>query len=201
MQPGPTPAAVRIIPRKTHSFIGCPDASGDAITGGRFAQTASPRGVHREWSSFPTMSQDDPIHSADMSVDRGPARAYEAYNEEAFRHFMAIECKRAERSGRSLLLLLVELKADRDGQTGIPPAMASRLFAALTACVREIDFIGWYRAGRLIGAVLTQGTDPGPDISRQISERVAGLMGERLSGVLGRRLDVRVVQLHLRISN
>ena len=148
------------------------------------------------------MSQDDPIHSADMWVDRGPAQAYEAYNEDAFRHFMAIECKRAERSGRSLLLLLVELKADRDGQAGIPPAVASRVFGALTACVREIDFIGWYRAGRLIGAVLTQGADvPGPDTSRQISDRVAALMGERVSGLLGRRLEVRVLQLRLRVSN
>ncbi|HJR59561.1 MAG TPA: hypothetical protein VJ813_09190 [Vicinamibacterales bacterium] len=148
------------------------------------------------------MSQDfDPSLSAAMSVDRGPAQSYEAYNEAAFRHFMAIECKRAERSGRSLLLLLVELRADRHGRNGIAPAIAFSLFSALTACVREIDFIGWYRAGRLIGAVLTQGAAaPTPESSRQIRERVAGLLGARLPAHVGKRLDVRVLQLRSRDS-
>lgn len=124
-----------------------------------------------------------------MALDRGPKGTYEAYSEEAFRHFLALECRRAERSARSLLVLLVDLHPDNEGRTAIAPDAGARLFSALSACVREIDFIGWYRANRVIGAVLTQGPDaPTPDASQKIGERV----GEALSLLVPRHLESRI---------
>ena len=70
----------------------------------------------------------DPLHdetASRMSVESvrcscGVAfegRLGQAYNEEAFRYFLAIERKRAERSHRTFLLLLVDVKkAARDAQ-------------------------------------------------------------------------------------
>lgn len=150
-----------------------------------------------------TMSQDlnrRPV--SELGLDRGPEQAYEAYNEEAFRHFLTIERKRAERSGRSMLLLLVELKAERDGDSLMDASVATRLFSALTACVREIDFIGWYRSGRVAGAVLTQGPEaPASDVSQQIGERVAHALSERLPSHVRHRIQVRILQLHSRVKN
>jgi hypothetical protein len=137
-----------------------------------------------------------------MGIDRGPDREYEAYQEQAFRHFLTVERKRAERAGRSMLLLLVEFKAGRSGDSVIDPALASKLFAALTMCVREIDFIGWYRCDRVAGAVLTQGPEaPAQDVSQQIGDRVAEALAERLPMHVRRRLQVRILQLHSRVKN
>ncbi|MEO7406670.1 MAG: hypothetical protein ABIZ92_06630 [Vicinamibacterales bacterium] len=131
-----------------------------------------------------------------MSLDRGPIGAYEAYNEEAFRHFMTIECKRAERSHRSLLLLLVELEANSHGQRGITPSVASGLFTGLTLCLREIDFMGWYRSGRVIGGILIQGADaPALHISRALTERIAKVLCESVPSQERSRVNVRVLQL------
>lgn len=149
------------------------------------------------------MSQDlDLRPTRGIGIDRGPEQAYEAYHEEAFRHFLTIERKRVERSGRSMLLLLVEFKADRDGDSLMDGWVATRLFSAMTACVREIDFIGWYRSDRVAGAVLTQGPEaPAPDVSQQIGERVAHALAERLPSHVRHRIQVRILQLHSRVKN
>jgi hypothetical protein len=137
-----------------------------------------------------------------MGIDRGPDQDYEAYHEEAFRHFLTIERKRAERSGRSMLLLLVEFQAERDGDSLMNASVAAKLFSALTACVREIDFIGWYRTDRIAGAVLTQGPDsPAPDVSQQIGDRVAQALSERLPSSVRHRIQVRILQLHSKVKN
>ena len=93
-----------------------------------------------------------------------------ACNEEAFRYFLAIERKRAERSGRPLLLLLVNVNG---GNARLDEAVSSRLFAAMAQCLRETDVVGWYREGRIAGAVLMQGADTqGAVASHQVRERV-----------------------------
>ena len=146
--------------------------------------------------------ESDPTGSRGMGIDRGPERAYEAYQEGAFRHFLTIERKRAERSGRSMLLLLVEFKAGRDGEGLLEAPMTSKLFSALSGCVREIDFIGWYRTGRVAGAVLTQGpAAPDQDVSQQIGERVAQVLSERLPVHVRHRIQVRILQLHSTVKN
>ena len=119
-----------------------------------------------------------------------------AYNEPAFRHFLAIERKRADRAGRSLLLMLVSLRPKDNGTDMFPADCARRVFEGLAFCVREVDFVGWYRDGRVAAAVLTQGArTPDPDIVHAIGMRVSEALEERLPWPLAARLDVRVLQL------
>jgi hypothetical protein len=120
---------------------------------------------------------------------------HQPYSEEAFRYFLGLERKRAERSGRSLLLLLVNLAADPNGAQSLAPEISSKLFSGLSVCVRDVDFIGWYRHGRVAGAVLTQGPDsPALEASDQIAQRVTELLRRRLSGQVAARLQIRVLQ-------
>jgi hypothetical protein len=123
-------------------------------------------------------------------------RTGQAYNEEAFRYFLAVERKRSERSRRSFLLLLVSIKK-RSGVSGpIRPAVGTSIFSGLWLGVREVDFIGWFREGRVAGAVLTQGADPiAPDVSRRISQRLTETLRGRVPANVARRLHVRVLQL------
>lgn len=118
------------------------------------------------------------------------------YNEDAFRYFLDIERKRAELSGRPFLLLLIDLKKVSGVDAAIEGQTAQSISAALAACVRDTDFLGWYRQGRVVGAVLTQ---HGEANSAGMTELVTGRVDSALRGTLPRetseRLQLRVYQL------
>jgi hypothetical protein len=122
-------------------------------------------------------------------------RLRQIYNEEAFRYLLAIERTRAERSCCSFLLVLVDLKNQRGMSGRITPAVAAKLLSGLSLSVRDGDFIGWFREGRVAGAVLTQGPDPpAPDVPRQLGQRITATLRERLPAPLTGRVRV----LHVR---
>ena len=122
-------------------------------------------------------------------------RLGQAYNEQAFRYFLAIERKRSERSGCPFLLLLVDLKEQSGASVRIDPMVAPKLFSALWLCLRETDCIGWYREERVAGAVLTELGDRRPtEVCRLIGQRVSGVLCEGLPSNVAHRLQVRVYQ-------
>jgi hypothetical protein len=127
-------------------------------------------------------------------------RAGEVYNEETFRHFLGVERTRADRSERTFLLLLVSLRQCPTLGVRVPRAVTASLFSGLSLCVREVDFIGWYRDERVAGAVLAQGGAPGSDAPARIVERVTTLLSRRLPSDIAERLRVRVVQLGPRLK-
>jgi hypothetical protein len=132
----------------------------------------------------------------------GPAiegRTDQAYGEHAFRYFLGLERKRAERAGRSLLLLLVSLESESGSGSHVSNSIAIKLFSGLGQCVRDVDFIGWYRHEQVAGAVLTQGTDsPGLEAAEQIRQRVIEGLGDCLPAHTAKRLQVRLLQVRQR---
>jgi hypothetical protein len=120
-------------------------------------------------------------------------RLGQAYNEEAFQYFLAIERTRSERSGRPFLLLLVDLVEQPGVSARIDPMVAPKLFSALWLCLRESDFIGWYREERVAGAVLTElGDGPATEVSCLVGQKIGRVLRERLPSDVARRLRVRV---------
>ena len=117
-----------------------------------------------------------------------------AHNEAAFRHFLQIELNRAGRAGDCLLLILVSV-CDRAGKSvQLPHVAASKLFSALGASVREVDFVGWFKEGRVAAAALVQRATPAADVHRQIAGRIMKTLNEEsLAAYSGTR--VRVVRL------
>jgi hypothetical protein len=130
--------------------------------------------------------------SCDLARDLG---ASTAYNQEAFRYFLANERKRSELSNRPFLLLLVDLQQPQlNGRIQAP--VASKLFAGLVTCLRDTDVIGWYHEGRVAGAVLTHVEDAQSiDVSGEIRGRVTRLLSAALPAAIAARLQVRVYQL------
>jgi hypothetical protein len=119
-----------------------------------------------------------------------------AYNEEAFRYFLELESKRSEISNRPFLLLLVDLHKPSTGPVAIVPSSAREIFSALSVCVRETDFVGWYRTRSVVGAVLTQHQDPRSGcLQETASRRIEQLLRDRLSPELANQLQVRVYQV------
>lgn len=127
----------------------------------------------------------------DIEVPDHPARPY---NEQAFRYFLSIEGKRSERSSRLFALLLVDLRSQRDMSERIDREVAAAMFSAFSDCLRETDFIGWYREDVVAGAVLTQLTS-GTDSAEQVRQRVSDTLIERLLPDVGRRIQVRTYHL------
>lgn len=118
------------------------------------------------------------------------------YNEEAFRYFLQVERKRATRSNSCFLLLLVDLKKDAQLNPGFDAPTSVKLFASMLPCLRETDFIGWYRQGRVASAVLTQvGETPGVEVSNLVACRLREALGQSLPSSVPERLQVRVYQV------
>ena len=120
------------------------------------------------------------------------------YDEGAFRYLLRVECSRADRSNRAPQLLLVSIEPVLDSPSPIGKATAHRVFAGLTASVRETDVIGWYRQDRVAGVVLSAHLDPPGSGSREIEQRVGNEIQQRLPSGVARTLRVRLV--HLRPS-
>jgi hypothetical protein len=122
-------------------------------------------------------------------------RTGQAYNEEAFLYFLEIERQRAELSGHPFLLLLVDLKR-QGGTTPRMEGVADKLFAALSICLRETDFTGWYHEGRVAGAVLTQHAGaPVRDLPEVVRQRISAALRQGLPAGVADRVRVTVYQL------
>ena len=121
-----------------------------------------------------------------------------AYNEEAFHYFLEIEGRRAEISSRPVLLLVADLKPAPGVSVQIDSGLAQKLFAGLATCLRETDFIGWYRSERAAGAVLTQRAEALAVPSAppaHVGERIATALLRYLPNEAADRLQVRLYQL------
>ena len=124
------------------------------------------------------------------------AGAEEAYNEPAFRYFLGLERRRAARSRRSMLVLVVRLKNTSRSTPAAESLATQKLFAGLWLSLREVDFVGWFRAGRLAGAVLTQGDEaPTQETRRRIAERILTTLAEHVPASMIGGIQLRVVRI------
>ena len=117
------------------------------------------------------------------------------YNEAAFRHFLAVDRSRAARSRRSVLLVLVAVRQSPGLNAKLTDATAAALFGGLSGCIREMDFLGWYRQGYVAAAVLPQGSQPSGSEPNLVAERIRPAIKQRLSVTEASSLRVRVIRL------
>jgi exopolysaccharide biosynthesis polyprenyl glycosylphosphotransferase len=81
-------------------------------------------------------------------------RRHEVLAEDAFRRIFCWERKRAERSGRCFLLMLVHVGSIL--QANHNERALSEILAALSSSTRETDLAGWYREGTMLGVIFTE---------------------------------------------
>lgn len=140
-------------------------------------------------------------HGQALTIDQAPSfitfdgRTCPAYNEAAFRYFLDIERKRAQRAMRPLLLMLIKETTDPtpDGKRVSP--CFKKIFSVLPGCLREVDFVGWYREG-VVAAALLSPTSPVTDsVRHHLSTRVLRALRDKLSSDEAARVALRVVVL------
>jgi hypothetical protein len=120
-----------------------------------------------------------------------------AYNEEAFRRLLAIESKRSEQSGRYWQILLVYW-TDAEGRiVQMSSDVARRVIAASVHSFRETDYVGWYRDGHIIGAVLTVlAKEAMTQVSTNLQPRLEETLRAKIGVEENSRLEIRVCQPH-----
>lgn len=134
-----------------------------------------------------------------MALECLPGREYD---EDTFLYFLDVERSRANRSNHSLRLLLVSVEPVPGKPIPLRRATAVRLFAGLRESLRETDVMGWYRQGRVAGAVLRARPDAdGPEMSRIIRERVDEEFRRRLRPTDMHTLRVRMIELRRASGN
>ena len=119
-----------------------------------------------------------------------------AYDEDAFHYFLDNERARAGCSNHAIRLLFTTFEQDPGKPLPISPASAASLFESLRRSLRETDVMGWYRQGRVAGAVLSaRAGAAGPGTWSLLEQRVGEELRQRLPVKVGRVLRVRVMQL------
>jgi hypothetical protein len=145
--------------------------------------------------------QGRPYPAGENGLDRScgfalPDGSSDAYNEEAFQYFLEIERKRSEISNRPFLLMLIEYSRQTGVTSDIDGVTARRLFALLRECLRETDFIGWYRERRIAGAVLTQDSGSNrADLSEVVRKRVGEALNKLFPPNRTKGFEVRIYEL------
>jgi hypothetical protein len=73
----------------------------------------------------------------------------------AFHRFLSLERRRAERSGKSFLMMLVE-GSQRPFEPSNARVISEKTLSALIPTTRETDIVGWYKEGTVAGVVFTE---------------------------------------------
>ena len=119
------------------------------------------------------------------------------YNEEAFKYLITKESKRSKRSGYSFNILLI-YSTDKHGLiVQMDRDVADTVVSALFRTLRETDYIGWCREGRIVGGVLTVlEQESAPEMSIRIQQRLMDILRVEVSVEKISRLQIRICQHH-----
>lgn len=123
------------------------------------------------------------------SVLRDRSSDCEILPEDLFLRMLSLERKRAERSSRGFVLMLLEtgnLLRARDKEA------LERVLTALAMSIRETDIKGWYQAESVVGVIFT-------DVAAGNGLAVANALLEKVSTVLGKTLRIEQIR-EIRVS-
>lgn len=113
--------------------------------------------------------------------------------EESFRSMLTLERRRAERSRKPFVLMLLNASAFIEEKTS--ERFQGRLCSILLKSTRETDLIGWYEKGVVLGVIFTEVSCEG---ETPITEILRSKVLEALHGELGRKVaSSLVVTAHL----
>lgn len=113
--------------------------------------------------------------------------------EESFRSMLTLERRRAERSRKPFVLMLLDASAFIEEKTA--DRFLGRISSILLKSTRETDLIGWYEKGVVLGVIFTEVSCEG---ETPITEILRSKALEALHGELGRKVaSSLVVTAHL----
>ncbi len=116
---------------------------------------------------------------ADIAVRREPSAVpgtdHRMLDEGAFHHTICLERKRAERSRRSFLLVLLDLRTVLANDSS--ERILNTILSSLWRTTRETDVAGWHKSNAVLGIIFM-------DVPTEGRTPIVGAMLARVSGVL-----------------
>jgi lipopolysaccharide/colanic/teichoic acid biosynthesis glycosyltransferase len=114
---------------------------------------------------------------------------HEALAEDVFRRIFCWERKRAERSGRCFLLMLVHVEGVH--QASKSETALAEIASAVSGATRETDIVGWYRMGAILGVIFTEvGIENRETIQDFARSKVISSLRAKLSPKQADRIDI-----------
>lgn len=117
----------------------------------------------------------------------------EVLQEESFRSMLTLERRRAERSRKPFVLVLLDASVFIQEKTA--DRFMTRVSSVLLKSTRETDLIGWYEKGVVLGVIFTEVSS---EVEKPITDILRSKVLDALLGELGRKVASRlVVTTHL----
>lgn len=107
--------------------------------------------------------------------------AREIHAQDSFREILRLERKRAERSQRRSILMLLRC-CDADGHACKAPNAVSKALGPLSDAMRDTDIIGWYWTGHMMGVIFTEiGKSHEKSAEKTLLNKVAAILNRTLN--------------------
>jgi hypothetical protein len=132
-------------------------------------------------------------HSSPRPAGASLVAGHGTLREEEFLRVIGHERKRAERSGKPSLLMLIESEPQFSFEKN--EKALRTILSALAATTRETDITGWYKNDCVIGVMFTEITlEDGESIVTTVMTRVSEALRRQLSS---RQFDQANISFHL----
>ena len=132
-------------------------------------------------------------HKVKSGFDALLARRAEILQEETFHNMLTLERRRAERSRKPFVLMLLDAGGFLDA--GAANRFMSRVSSILTKCTRETDLVGWHKNGVVLGVIFTEvSLECESPITEILRSKVVNALHDELGREVGSNL---VVTAHL----
>lgn len=115
------------------------------------------------------------------------------YNEVAFHYLLKSEFHRSQRSDFGHYVLLLSQGVPNGGKVAMSAQVVGAVVMVLSRCLRETDYIGWYREGRVVGGVLTtMGKESGSEQIDSLQTRIIDALRDELGSKDSSMLRIRI---------
>ena len=94
------------------------------------------------------------VHSYILSAERVLSAERNVLDQESFSRMLSLERKRAERSRKAFLLMLINL-GNNHSAPGHRKALEN-IVSTLLITTRETDITGWYKGQSIVGVMFTE---------------------------------------------
>jgi len=112
-------------------------------------------------------------------------------SEDSFHEMLTLERRRAERSRRPFVLMLVDAGSVSGGKRA--DRFLARVVSVLLRSTRETDLVGWYQNGSMIGVIFTEVILPeGNPITEILRSKIAKALQEELTCEVAANLAISV---------
>jgi lipopolysaccharide/colanic/teichoic acid biosynthesis glycosyltransferase/GGDEF domain-containing protein len=122
-------------------------------------------------------------HKAKSGFDSLLARQAEILQEEMFHNMLTLERRRAERSRKPFVLMLLDASAFVEAEAA--NRFMSQVASVLLKCTRETDLVGWHKQGVVLGVIFTE-------ISQEFENPITEILHSKVMNALHDELDREV---------